>query len=253
MANSIKFEFAGSRVAVTGGTSGIGHAIASAFSTAGAEVTVTGTKSWVTDYDAELSGFEFHQLQVDDPDSVDGFLQTLREGGRRLDVLVNNAGANLPGGKDEWDPATFAESVAINLVGPMRLTVGCRELLAASEMEGGGCVVNLASMASYRAITITPGYGAAKAAMVNLTLNLANMWAGHGIRVNAVAPGLIDTPMTAPMAAFPEMLDEVMANIPMARMGSPEELTDAVMFLCSSGARYMTGHTMAIDGGYLAG
>lgn len=253
MANSVSFDFTGTRVVVTGGTSGIGHAIASAFGSAGAEVIVTGTRGWVTDYDTELSGFEFRQLQVDDPQSVDEFLDSLRGSSGALDVLVNNAGANLPGGKDEWDPEGFADSVAINLVGPMRLTVGCRDLLAASTIEGGASVVNLASMASYRAITITPGYGAAKAAMVNLTLNLANMWAGQGIRVNAVAPGLIDTPMTEPMAAFPELLDEVMGNIPMSRMGSPEELTDAVMFLCSSGARYMTGHTVAVDGGYLAG
>lgn len=253
MTNSISFDFTGTRVVVTGGTSGIGHAIASAFGAAGAEVLVTGTKGWVTDYEADLSGFEFRQLQVDDPDSVDEFLDSLRESEDPLDVLVNNAGANLPGGKDEWDPEGFADSVAINLVGPMRLTVGCRELLAASSMDGGASVVNLASMAAYRSQTIVPGYGAAKAAMVNLTVNLSNMWAGEGIRVNAIAPGLIETPMTAPMAAFPELLEAELANVPMARMASPEELTDAAMFLCSSGARFVTGHTVAVDGGYLAG
>jgi NAD(P)-dependent dehydrogenase (short-subunit alcohol dehydrogenase family) len=168
-------------------------------------------------------------------------------------VLVNNAGANFPGGRDEWDPDGFAASVAVNLTGPVRLTLGCRRLLFASRLEGGGNVVNLASMAAFRATPIVPGYASAKAGLVAFTHNLANKWAPKGVRVNAIAPGLIDTPMTAPMAAFPEVLEPELAKIPLGRMGSTDEVVGAALFLASSAAGYVTGHTLAVDGGYLVG
>ena len=250
--NTASFDFSGARVVVTGGTSGIGHAIASAFQSAGATVMVTGTRDAAEGYGVDLSGLSYRQLCLDDPASVDGFLNSLGDQGAAVDVLVNNAGANLPGGLDEWSPEGFAQSVAINLVGPMRLTVGCEALLGLSDMPGGASVVNLASMAAYRAQDIVPGYGAAKAAVVNLTANLAQRWAGRPIRVNAVAPGVIDTPMTAPMALIPEILEAELGRIPMGRTGTPEDLTGTVMFLCSSASRYTTGHTVAVDGGYLA-
>ena len=100
---------------------------------------------------------------------------------------------------------------------------------------------------------MVPGYASAKAGIVTLTANLAHKWAARGVRVNAVAPGVIDTPMTAPMAAFPELLDAELAHIPMGRLGRPDEVVGAMLFLCSSAAGYLTGHTVAVDGGYLAG
>ena len=249
MSNHVEFDFSGARVLGTGGTSGIGHAVARAFASAGAAVTVTGTRASAAEYDTELGGFDYHRLQVADPSSVDELAGSFDV----LDVLVNNAGATMPGGRDEWDPEGFAASVDLNLVGPVRLTLGLRRALFASEQHGGASVVNLASMAALRAVPMVPGYGAAKAGVVNLTANLAHRWAGRGVRVNAVAPGLIETPMTAPMAAFPELLDAELAHIPMGRAGTPDEVTGAVMFLSSSAATYLTGHTLAVDGGYLAG
>ena len=139
-------------------------------------------------------------------------------------MLVNNAGANFPGGRDEWEPDTFAAALASNLVGPMRLTIGCRDRLAASTLDGGASVVNMASLAAFRSIPIVPGYGSAKAGLVTLTRNLARQWVADGIRVNAVAPGVIDTPMTAPMAQFPELLDAELAHTPMGRLGTPDEI-----------------------------
>ncbi len=249
MANGATFDFAGARVVVTGGTSGIGHAIAGAFASAGADVVVTGTRAAASEYDIDLDRFGFRTLRVDDDASVGAFVASLDA----LDVLVNNAGANLPGGRDEWDPDAFAASVAINLTGQMRLTTGCRRLLFASTLGGGASVVNLASMAAFRASTIVPGYASAKAGVVALTVNLANRWAGRGVRVNAIAPGLVDTPMTAPMAAFPELLDAELAHVPMGRLARPDEIAGAALFLSSSAASYLTGHTLAVDGGYLAG
>ena len=161
-----------------GGTSGIGHAIATGFAGAGADVVVTGTRQSPAEYDTDLTAFTYRQLQVADPDSVDSLVTSLDA----LDVLVNKAGANLPGGLNEWDPEGFAASVALNLVGPMRLAVGCRKLLFVSELPGGASVVNMASMSAFRAATMVPGYASAKAGIVTLTANLAHKWAARGVR-----------------------------------------------------------------------
>jgi NAD(P)-dependent dehydrogenase (short-subunit alcohol dehydrogenase family) len=247
--NTSSFRFDGAQVLVTGGTSGIGHAIATAFADAGAIVTITGTKGAASDYETNLSAFSYQQVHLGESDSIDALVASFQS----LDILVNNAGVNLPGGLDEWKPEGFAASVELNLIGPMRLTAGCRKLLFASQLEGGASVVNMASMTAYRATPIVPGYGSAKAGIVALTASFANRWASKGVRVNAIAPGVIDTPMTAPMAAFPELLDGELAHIPMRRLGLPKEIADAALFLSSSSASYITGQTLAIDGGYLAG
>lgn len=249
MSGVVTFDFSGATILVTGGTSGIGHSIASAFADAGADVIVTGTRSDATAYEVDLDRFGYRQLQIIDPASIDALVASLD----RLDVLVNNAGANLPGGLDEWSADGFAASVDVNLVGPMRLTTALRRLLFASALPDGASVINVSSMTAYRATTMVPGYGAAKAAVVNWTANLGRRWAGRRVRVNAIAPGVIDTPMTAPMAAFPELLTEELAHIPMGRLGRPDEVVGAVLFLASTAATYITGTTLAVDGGYLAG
>lgn len=251
MTNRVSFDYTDARVVVTGGTSGIGHAIATAFVAAGAVVTVTGTRPSPGDYDTDLSSFTYHQLQLSEVASIDSFVAALHAAHEAIDVLVNNAGVTLPEGRDEWEPDTFALALTLNLTGPMRLTTGLHTLLRASRLDGGANVVNLSSMSAYRSVPMVPGYGAAKAATINLTANLARQWVGHGIRVNALAPGLIDTPMTAPMQAFPELLDAELAHTPMGRMGTPDEVAAAALFLCSSAAAFITGHTLAVDGGYL--
>lgn len=246
--NSIAFDFTGTAALVTGGTSGIGHAIASAFADAGAAVTVTGTRAAATDYDTDLSRFGFRSLDLTDGAAVDA----LAAGTGSLDVLVNCAGATLPAGLDEWHPDGFALALATNLTGTTRLTTALRPALAASRLDGGASVVHIVSMAAFRAVPIVPGYTAAKAGLAALTRTLAVAWATDGIRVNAVAPGLIDTPMTAPMQAFPPMLDHELAHIAMGRMGTVDDIAPAVLYLCTAAARYVTGTILAVDGGYLA-
>jgi len=108
------------------------------------------------------------------------------------------------------------------------------------------------SMTAYRSTTIVPGYSSAKAALVALTRNLAVHWAGRGIRVNAVAPGLIDTPMTAPMKSMPELLAAEVGKGVLGRMGTPTEVAAAVLFLSSEASSFTTGSVLAVDGGYLA-
>ncbi|MGZ6931683.1 MAG: SDR family NAD(P)-dependent oxidoreductase [Acidimicrobiia bacterium] len=248
MTNRLQFDFAGTSVLVTGGTSGIGHAIAGAFAAAGAMVGVTGTRASAADYETDLSPFTFHRLELRDRHAVDALAGALTS----LDVLVNNAGANFPDGRDEWDPDAFAAALDLNVEGAMRLTTRCRSALAASPMTGGASVVNIVSMTAFRSTTIVPGYSAAKAALLALTRNLAVHWAGDGIRVNAVAPGLIDTPMTAPMKSFPELLDAEVGRAVLPRMGTPKEVAAAVLFLCSELSAFTTGSVLAVDGGYLA-
>ena len=244
MTAHVRFDFTGTEALITGGTSGIGYATALLFRDAGAQVTITGTKAAATDYDADLTGMAYHQLQIIDPESVD----LLAHHFTRLDVLVNNAGANFPGGLDESKPDGFEASVALNLTGPYRLTVGLYRALRASTAAGGASVVNLASMSALRSVALVPGYGAAKAGIVNITRNLAVKWAGKGIRVNAVAPGAIDTPMTAPMHAVAELVDAEVAHIPLRRFGAVDEIAPTVAFLCTEQSSYTTGAVFVVDG-----
>jgi 3-oxoacyl-[acyl-carrier protein] reductase len=248
MANRCSFDFVGTEVLVTGGTSGIGWATASAFADAGATVTVTGTRQGSADYDTALDRFAYRQLDLRDDEAVD----RLAVGISSLDVLVNNAGANFPDGKDEWDPDGFSAALDLNVAGAMRLTTGCRSVLAASTMSGGASVTNIVSMTAFRSTTIVPGYSAAKAALLALTRNLAVHWVRDGIRVNAVAPGLIDTPMTAPMQAFDGMVEAELSKVAIQRMGRAHEVAAAVLFLSSDASAYTTGSVLAVDGGYLA-
>lgn len=248
MKNGCAFDFEGAHVLVTGGTSGIGHAIAASFAAAGAAVTITGTRPTAAAYDADLRAFAYRRLDLRDAASVDALVA----GVDTLDVLVNNGGATFAGGRSEWEPAGFTEALALNVGGAMRLTTGCHGLLAASAMTGGASVVNVLSMAAFRAVPIVPGYGAAKAALLALTRNLAVAWVGDRIRVNGVAPGLIDTPMTAPMAAVPAMLESELRHVPLGRMGTVRDVAAAVLFLASAASSYTTGSVLAVDGGYLA-
>jgi NAD(P)-dependent dehydrogenase (short-subunit alcohol dehydrogenase family) len=238
------FDFAGTSALITGGTSGIGHATAALFRDAGAHVTITGTKAGPDEYDTDLTGLTYRQLVLTDPDSI----AELTTATTTLDVLINNAGANFPGGLNEADPEGFEASVALNLIAPYRLTVGLRRVLAASTAAGGASVVFLSSLSALRAVTMVPGYGAAKAGIASLTHNLAVKWAPRGIRVNAVVPGVIDTPMTEIAQTVPEIIEAELARIPLGRLGSPDEIAATIAFLCTEQSSYTSGALFIVDG-----
>jgi NAD(P)-dependent dehydrogenase (short-subunit alcohol dehydrogenase family) len=244
--NELRFDFSGARVLVTGGSGGIGLGVARAFAEAGASVAVTGRRAAASDYDADLSGFGYLPLEVRDGDAIARVAGSL-DG---LDVLVNNAGANFPFQPSEWDPAVFEDSVRVNLFGAFRMALACRGLLAKSGLEGGASVLNVASMSAFRAVPIVPGYGAAKAGVVQMTKNLAVAWVADGIRVNAIAPGLVESSMTAPMKGIEALERPELEKTPMGRWGTPGDLAPSFLFLASSAARFVTGQTLCVDGGY---
>jgi 3-oxoacyl-[acyl-carrier protein] reductase len=245
--NGVRFDFRQARVAVTGGTSGIGFEVATRFAEAGAIVTVTGRRPSAADYEVDLTKFAYAQCELADPTSVEAFAERLPA----LDVLVNNAGATFPAGRDEWDPVGFADALTANLAGTMRLSVRCREALATSSLTGGASVVNIVSMASFRAAQFVPGYASAKAGLGALTMNLARHWVGDGIRVNAVAPGFTATGLTELAMGIPEVMEAEMRHTPMGRPAAPADIAGTVLFLCTDAASYVTGATFAVDGGYL--
>ncbi len=144
----------------------------------------------------------------------------------------------------------FEDALRLNLSSAFRLATACKKLLAQSALEGGASIVNLASMSSFFAVPIVPGYGAAKAGVVQLTKNLAVAWAKHHIRVNAVAPGLILSNMTKVMKGIEALEKPQLERTPLGRWGTPEDVAPAVLYLASAAASFVTGHTLCVDGGY---
>ena len=251
--NNVSFDFTGAAVLVTGGSAGIGYAIATAFADAGAAVTITGTRADAAAYagdGVELDRFTYVQADMRDSAALDRLIARFDV----LDVLVNNAGTTYAGGLDEWTPEGLAASLDLNLKGAFRLSLGLKGALAASSLAGGASIINIVSMSAFRGVPSVPAYSACKAALVATTRNLALAWMGANIRVNALAPGLIRSRMTAPLES-PELkaiLDRELARVPAGRMGTAEECAGAALFLASGASSYTTGTALAVDGGYLA-
>ncbi|MEP7302469.1 MAG: SDR family oxidoreductase [Caldimonas sp.] len=232
--------FAGRHVLVVGATSGIGAAIAAAFAAHGASVVVTGASPAEVERRAPAVGAAA-VLDVRDGAAV----QALIDSSPRLDVVVNCAGVIRRG--EEHDPEVFADVIDINLNGTQRVCAAARPKLAGHQ----GCIVNLASMLSFFGAGLAPAYSASKGGVAQLTKSLAIAYAADRIRVNAIAPGWIATPLTAPLRDDPARHEAIRARTPLGRWGEPGDVAGAALFLASPAAAFVTGVVLPVDGGYL--
>ena len=227
---------------VTGGTRGIGAGVSRSLASAGWNVIAASVSQGEIDEFAPQDGIRTQLLDVTDQGSVDAVFSDLT----RLDALVNCAGILVRG--EEYDIDVFASVLDVNLTGTMRCCLAAHPLLAKS----GGTIMNTASMLSTFGGPLVPAYSASKGGVAQLTKALAGQWAEDGVRVNAIAPGWIETEMTQGLRDNPERTAGIMARTPMKRWGKPEEVGALVQWLLSENASYVTGSVYPVDGGYLA-
>ncbi len=218
------------RALITGAAGGIGGALVEGFLAAGYDVIAADR--------TRAAGIV--PLDVTDIASVESVTASLDT----LDVLVNAAGVLRP--PDEYEPEVFANVVDVNLTGALRLSTACKPALASAK----GSIVNIASMYAIFGAPHAPAYAASKGGIVQLTRSLAVAWAKDHIRVNAIAPGWIVTPLTDKARSDAARNRAIVARTPMGRWGTPEELVGPALFLASAAAGFVTGVMLPVDGGY---
>jgi NAD(P)-dependent dehydrogenase (short-subunit alcohol dehydrogenase family) len=229
-------------VLLTGGTSGIGLGIANAFANQGARVIATGaTREEVDQAKSMNSKIDFKQLNVSTSENVQDFFENIDT----LDVLINCAG--IIKRELEHDPEVFQEVINVNLNGTMRACSAARDFLK----ETNGSIINIASMLTFFGGGLVPAYSASKGGIAQLTKSLAIAYASDQIRVNAIAPGWIKTPLTTALQEDENRANAILSRTPMNRWGEPEDLAGPAMFLASDDAKFVTGSIIPVDGGYM--
>lgn len=237
-------DFSGRHVLVVGGSSGIGNGIAHGFRERGAHVHVWGTRPSPDDYNPEdgsdLTGLGYSCVDVGDPDAIDA--AELPFGA--LDILVLCQGTVVYR-RGEFERPGWDRVMAVNLDSLMHCARKFHPRLA----ESKGSLIIVSSISGLKANIGNPAYAASKAGAISLTKTLGQAWARDGIRVNGLAPGLVDTKLTKVTTQNPERRAGALSAIPQARMGTPEDMAGAAIFLASPLASYVTGHTIIVDGG----
>jgi NAD(P)-dependent dehydrogenase (short-subunit alcohol dehydrogenase family) len=245
-------RLSGKVAVVTGGNAGIGEAIAKAFAREGASVVITGRRQGELDrvvndiVQAQGKAVAVAGSVTDEHSAQEAVRQTVQQFGQ-LDILVNNAGIGDFGKRlHEINDTTWAQVLDVNLTGVFRMT---RAVLPQMLKQGRGAIVNISSVASLVGLPTLSAYAASKGALDALTRALAVDYAKDGIRCNVVNPGLIDTPMAAPLMGNPEQLNPILSHYPIRRPGKPEEVASLVLYLASDEAAWITGGTFPLDGG----
>lgn len=238
------FEFSGRNVLVVGGSSGIGNGVAQQFRAHGANVHVWGTRASAADYAAEegsdLTGLGYTKVDVSSLDEVNAAPAPFAT----LDVLVLCQGVVVYR-RGEFERDGWDKVMAVNIDSVMDCARKFRSALAGT----GGSLIIVSSISGQRANIGNPAYAASKAAAISLTKTLGAAWAGEGIRVNGIAPGLVDTKLTHVTTRNPGRLEASLAKIPAGRLGTPEDMAGAALFLASPYADYVRGQTLVVDGG----
>jgi 3-oxoacyl-[acyl-carrier protein] reductase len=246
-------EFEGKVAVVTGGSHGIGRAICEDLVRRGAVVAFCGRDfeggtAFADELQSSGAEAEFFLADVARPDEVTAFLWAVVENYGQVDILVNNAGITRDKLLVRMSPQDWDEVLGVNLTGAFHVTrAAAREMLR----RRGGAIVNVSSVAGLVGNAGQANYAAAKAGLIGFTKALAVEFAGRGVRVNAVCPGFIDTRMTAGLSA--EIQAGILSRIPLRRLGTPNEVAQAVVFLCSDAASYITGQVVVVDGGLTCG
>ena len=248
------FSLEGRTALVTGGNSGLGLAIARALGLAGARLVLCARRAAELEVAAASLGAEGLQastLSADlaAADAADGVVARLGALGLSPDILVNAAGVNLRQPYADVTAEAFDLHMALHLRAPFLLV---QKLAPAMAARGWGRVVNIASLQSFRAFPDSAPYGAGKGGIVQLTRAMAETWSRHGITCNAIAPGFFPTPLSAPVFADAERAARLAAQTCIGRNGRLEDLHGAAVFLASDASAYVTGQTLAVDGGFLA-
>ena len=251
----------GKTALVTGGASGIGRATAVAFAREGARVVVADRQAAGAHETVELvtkAGAKgiFIETDVTDAGAIDALVTRTVDAFGRLDCAFNNAGISGIGigaparaATADYPDERWHQVIAVNLTA---VWLCMKREIQQMLTQGGGAIVNTASVAGLVGLRYASAYVASKHGVVGLTKTAALEYAQQGIRVNAVCPGYIETPMTEPGRKDPARVAQILAQEPIGRMGSPEEVAEAVVWLCSDAASFVTGHTMTVDGGYFA-
>ncbi|WMS41356.1 SDR family oxidoreductase [Acuticoccus sp. MNP-M23] len=252
---TIPFSLKGKRALVTGGATGIGAAIATALADAGADVAITVHVSPGDDTirAIEAAGQRGMAFSADmgalDASGAERFADEVAATFGSIDILVNNAGIIRRGDAIDHAEADWRAVIATNLDSVWYLSQAVGRGMCARET---GRIVNVASVLSFQGGLRVPGYATAKHAVTGLTKALANEWARKGVTVNAIAPGYTITANTKALREDPERTRQLLERIPAGRFAEPEEIAGAAVFLASPAASYVTGHTLVVDGGWLA-